>query len=161
MNRRRCSVLVLCLGAALSLAALPAAAGDKDKNWKRGCADAKAGTYDRAKHGEAYEKGWQACKKQAPSSTQEDDDYSRGCDDAKAGSYDRAHPTAAYERGWQSCNQKDDSANEGANRQKVRMAPPNQRPTGLRPSQSPANAQVASTASSRSWSVISCAALYP
>ncbi len=48
MNLRHCSVLALCLGAALSLAALPAAAGEEDKNWKCGCADAKAGTYDRA-----------------------------------------------------------------------------------------------------------------
>jgi hypothetical protein len=129
MNRRSNSVFVLCLGAALGLAALPAVAGDHEKQWNRGCADAKAGTYDRAKHGEHYEKGWQSCNQQKQSSSssaqqptrnmKEADDYSRGCDDAKAGSYDRANPTPAYERGWQSCNQKDDdSANEGANRQK-------------------------------------------
>jgi len=123
----------LTLGAALiglGLIGLPANADNKDKNWNRGCADAKAGSYDRAKHGDAYEKGWQACKQQKQSSSssgqpthnmQEADDYSRGCDDAKAGSYDRAHPTPAYERGWQSCNQKDqgnDAASEGKERQK-------------------------------------------
>jgi hypothetical protein len=127
MNRRSNSLIVLCLGAALGLAALPAAAGNPDKQWNKGCADAKAGTYDRSKKSDAYEKGWQACKQQQSTHStgqptqnmQEADDYSRGCDDAKAGSYDRAHPTAAYERGWQSCNQKgDDSANAGANRQK-------------------------------------------
>ncbi|HQR70158.1 MAG TPA: hypothetical protein PLE54_06120 [Burkholderiaceae bacterium] len=126
MNRRSNSLIVLCLGAALGLAALPAVAGDKEKQWNRGCADAKAGTYDRAKHNEHYEKGWQACNQQKQSSSasgqptrnmQEADDYSRGCQDAKAGSYDRAHPTAAYERGWQSCKGSD-SADEGANRQK-------------------------------------------
>jgi hypothetical protein len=131
MIRRPSSFLVLCLGAALGLAALPAAAGNNhEKQWNRGCADAKAGTYDRAKHNESYEKGWQSCNQQKHSSSssgqpthnmQEADDYSRGCGDAKAGSYDRAHPTPAYERGWQSCNQKDqgdESASAGANRQK-------------------------------------------
>jgi hypothetical protein len=126
VNRRSSRLLVLCLGAALGLATLPAAAGNPDKQWNKGCADAKAGTYDRTKQNKAYEKGWQACKQQSSSSSgqpthnmQEADDYSRGCKDAKAGSYDRAHPTEAYERGWQSCNQKDDdSASAGANRQK-------------------------------------------
>ena len=106
----------------LCLTGQPANADNKDKNWNRGCADAKAGTYDRTKHGDAYEKGWQACKPQAKTqgSSKDEDDYSRGCDDAKAGSYDRAHPTAAYERGWQSCKQTgnaDSEAQAGKQRQ--------------------------------------------
>jgi hypothetical protein len=105
----------------LGLTGLPANANNQDKGWNRGCADAKAGSYDRAKHGEAYEKGWQACKAQAPGPSKEDDDYSRGCSDAKAGSYDRAHPTPAYERGWQSCNEKDE-ANDEAKAGKERQA---------------------------------------
>ena len=32
------------------------------KEWDRGCADAKGGSYDRSKHSQAYEDGWQACK---------------------------------------------------------------------------------------------------
>ena len=117
----------ITLGAALiglCLVGQPASADNKDKNWNRGCADAKAGTYDRTKHGDAYEKGWQACKSQAQKQvagpSKEDDDYARGCDDAKAGSYDRANPTPAYERGWQSCKQTDhagDEARAGKQRQ--------------------------------------------
>jgi hypothetical protein len=128
MKRTSGGLYALCLGAALTLAALPAAAGNPDKQWNRGCADAKAGTYDRSKHSDAYEKGWKACKNEGSSSSsgqptrdmQEADDYSRGCDDAKAGSYDRANPTPAYERGWQSCKQdsNSESADAGANRQK-------------------------------------------
>lgn len=118
MRRSTCGLsFALALGAALiGLVGLPAHANDKDKNWNRGCADAKAGSYDRARHGEAYEKGWQACKNQAnaPQQSREDADYSRGCQDAKDGSYDRAHPTAAYERGWQSCNKRDDGNDEAA-----------------------------------------------
>jgi hypothetical protein len=121
------SFLALCLIASLGLAASPAFAGNPDKQWNKGCADAKAGTYDRSKHSQSYENGWQSCKnqKQSASSKQqpthnmdEADDYSRGCDDAKAGSYDRANPTPAYERGWQSCKNDANGANEGANRQK-------------------------------------------
>ena len=44
MNRRSSSLLVLCLGAALGLAA------------------AKARTYGRARHNADYEAGWNACK---------------------------------------------------------------------------------------------------
>lgn len=108
----------------LGLTGSPANAGNPDKNWNRGCADAKAGAYDRSKHGDAYEKGWQACKEEAkakaPATSNDDDEYSRGCGDAKDGSYDRAHPSAAYERGWQSCNEKgqgNDDASEGQKRQ--------------------------------------------
>ena len=31
--------------------------------WDRGCEDAKMGSYDRSSHTDAYEEGWQACKK--------------------------------------------------------------------------------------------------
>jgi hypothetical protein len=112
MNRRSSSLLVLFLGAALGLAALPAAAGNPDKQWNKGCADAKAGTYDRSKKSDAYEQGWQACKQQKQSShssgqpthnMQEADDYSRGCADSKAKSYDRARHNADYEAGWNAC----------------------------------------------------------
>jgi hypothetical protein len=57
MNRRSGSLLVLCLGAALDLAALPAVAGDHEKQWNRGCTDSKANSYDRARHNADYEAG--------------------------------------------------------------------------------------------------------
>jgi hypothetical protein len=59
------AVLSLCaviLAAAALLVPYDAGASDKDKNWERGCADAKVGSYDRSKHSDAYEQGWQACK---------------------------------------------------------------------------------------------------
>jgi hypothetical protein len=61
--------VIRSLGLACVLAIVPAltttaVASDK-KAYDRGCADAKAGSYDRSKHSNAYEKGWQACKKQA------------------------------------------------------------------------------------------------
>jgi len=62
MNRRSSHLLVLCLGAALGTATLPASAGDPDKQWNKGCADSKAKTYDRARHNADYEAGWNACK---------------------------------------------------------------------------------------------------
>lgn len=88
----------------LASLSLPATAGDGDKAWNRGCADAKAGSYDRAHHNPSYEAGWQACKQQqaAPASNV-GRDYDRGCADAKAGSYDRANHNDAYESGWQAC----------------------------------------------------------
>jgi hypothetical protein len=51
------------------LAVLPAltstaVASNANKQYNRGCADAKAGSYDRAHHNADYEKGWQACKTQ-------------------------------------------------------------------------------------------------
>jgi hypothetical protein len=51
----------MCPGAALGLAALPAAASNPDKQWNKGCADAKAESYDRARHNADYEAGWNAC----------------------------------------------------------------------------------------------------
>jgi hypothetical protein len=44
------------------LSALPAATGNPDKQWNRGCADSKAKSYDRARHNADYEAGWSACK---------------------------------------------------------------------------------------------------
>jgi hypothetical protein len=57
------------VGLASLLAVLPvltstAVASDANKQYNRGCADAKAGSYDRAHHNADYEKGWQACKTQ-------------------------------------------------------------------------------------------------
>jgi hypothetical protein len=76
--------------------------------YDRGCADAKAGSYDRSGNaGQAYEQGWQACKgggnaSNAPASGASD--WDRGCADAKAGSYDRSgNASQAYEEGWNSC----------------------------------------------------------
>lgn len=34
-------------------------------DWDRGCADAKAGSYDRSRHNDTYEQGWQSCKNQS------------------------------------------------------------------------------------------------
>lgn len=93
----------------MCLTSLPANADNKDKNWNRGCADAKAGTYDRTKHGDAYEKGWQSCKQsddaggEAKAGKQRQADWNRGCEDSKANSYNRANHNADYEAGWQAC----------------------------------------------------------
>jgi hypothetical protein len=56
------SLCAVILTAAAMLAPCDAGASNKDKNWERGCADAKAGSYDRSKNSQAYEEGWQACK---------------------------------------------------------------------------------------------------
>lgn len=64
-NRNGGFSLAATLGVAvlgLCLVSAPASADKKDKNWNRGCADAQAGTYDRANHNADYEAGWQACK---------------------------------------------------------------------------------------------------
>ncbi len=76
--------------------------------WDRGCADAKAGSYDRSgKAGQAHEDGWQACKNGAQQQNGNrggNSEYDRGCADAKAGSYDRSGKAGqAYEDGWQAC----------------------------------------------------------
>ena len=34
----------------------------RGSDWDRGCSDAKVGSYDRSRHNDAYEEGWQACK---------------------------------------------------------------------------------------------------
>jgi hypothetical protein len=57
------------VGLASLLAVLPAltstaVASNANTQYNRGCADAKAGSYDRAHHNADYEKGWQACKTQ-------------------------------------------------------------------------------------------------
>lgn len=36
--------------------------GSVGREWDRGCSDAKSGSYDRSRHSDAYEEGWQACK---------------------------------------------------------------------------------------------------
>lgn len=75
--------------------------------WDRGCSDAKGGSYDRSKHSDAYEEGWQACKAQGqPAGTNVGKDWDRGCSDAKNGSYDRSKHSDAYEEGWQACKKK-------------------------------------------------------
>jgi len=33
------------------------------REWERGCSDAKVGSYDRSRHSQAYEQGWQACRR--------------------------------------------------------------------------------------------------
>jgi len=105
--RTRLSIL-RTVGLASLLAVLPAltstaVASNANKQYNRGCADAKAGSYDRAHHNADYEKGWQACKNQAQAAASGNKDYDRGCADAKVGSYDRAHHNAEYEKGWQAC----------------------------------------------------------
>ena len=75
------------------------------REWDRGCSDAKGGSYDRSRHSDAYEEGWQACKNQQQSSNENvGREWDRGCSDAKGGSYDRSKHTDAYEDGWQACN---------------------------------------------------------
>lgn len=73
--------------------------------WDRGCEDAKGGSYDRSRHSDAYEEGWQACKNEQPASDASGpEEWDRGCEDAKIGSYDRSSHSDAYEEGWQACN---------------------------------------------------------
>lgn len=74
--------------------------------WDRGCEDAKVGSYDRSRHTDAYEEGWQSCKGQQEQSSDDFDqrEWDRGCADARGGSYDRSKHTDAYEEGWQDCN---------------------------------------------------------
>jgi len=74
--------------------------------WDRGCEDAKGGSYDRSRHTDAYEEGWQSCKGQQEQSSDDFDqrEWDRGCADAQGGSYDRSKHTDAYEEGWQDCN---------------------------------------------------------
>lgn len=74
--------------------------------WDRGCEDAKIGSYDRSRHTDAYEEGWQACKDQQKQSSNDFDqkEWDRGCADAQIGSYDRSRHSDAYEEGWQDCN---------------------------------------------------------
>ena len=107
MNRRSDSLLVLCLGAALGLATLPAAASNPDKQWNKGCADAKAGTYGRSKKSQAYEQGRQSCNQKDDDSANEganrQKEWDRGCADSKAKTYDRARHNADYAAGWNAC----------------------------------------------------------
>lgn len=88
------------------------------REWDRGCSDAKAGSYDRSKHSDAYEQGWKSCNKpQGGSSSGGNHDArerERGCSDAKAGSYDRSKHSDAYEQGWQSCNDQRGGSREAA-----------------------------------------------
>jgi len=74
--------------------------------WDRGCEDAKVGSYDRSRHTDAYEEGWQSCKSEPKQSSDDFDqrEWDRGCADAQGGSYDRSRHSDAYEEGWQDCN---------------------------------------------------------
>ena len=102
-------VISLCFGVLVGAATLlPASAHAQSvgKEWDRGCADAKGGSYDRSKHSQAYEEGWQACKPQAAAPAKPvGKEWDRGCADAKGGSYDRSKHSQAYEEGWQACKQ--------------------------------------------------------
>jgi hypothetical protein len=73
------------------------------REWDRGCGDAKVGSYDRSRHSDAYEEGWQACKNQNKPSGNAGREWDRGCGDARVGSYDRSRHSQAYEDGWQAC----------------------------------------------------------
>jgi hypothetical protein len=78
------------------------------REWDRGCADAKAGSYDRSGNaGQAYEDGWNACREGGASRAPQASvgrEWDRGCADAKAGSYDRSgNASQAYEDGWNAC----------------------------------------------------------
>ena len=74
------------------------------RDYDRGCADAKVGSYDRSGNAtKAYEDGWNACRGQS-SYNSPGSDYDRGCADAKVGAYDRSgNATRAYEDGWNAC----------------------------------------------------------
>lgn len=78
------------------------------REWDRGCEDAKVGSYDRSRHTDEYEQGWQSCNNQGNQSSDdfERKEWERGCEDAKVGSYDRSQHTDEYEEGWQDCNKR-------------------------------------------------------
>jgi hypothetical protein len=99
--------VIRSLGLASVLAVVPAltttAVASSTEAYNRGCADAKVGSYDRSKHSDAYEQGWQACKQQQSAAPSGGKEYDRGCADAKIGSYDRSKHSDAYEKGWQAC----------------------------------------------------------
>lgn len=101
--RRAVAGLIVAAG----LLAVPAGAAHAGKDYDRGCSDAKVGSYDRSRHSQAYESGWNACKAQhdKPSAGHHGKDWQRGCSDAKVGSYDRSKHSDAYEQGWQACKQ--------------------------------------------------------
>ena len=61
-NRLSSHLTVLCLGAVLGLATLPAAAGNPDKQENTGCADFKSKSYDCARPNAEYRAGCNACK---------------------------------------------------------------------------------------------------
>jgi hypothetical protein len=88
---------------ASSLWAYPARAENVGAEWDRGCSDAKVGSYDRSKHSDAYESGWNACKEKSAAPDHKGKEWDRGCSDAKVGSYDRSKHSKAYEEGWQAC----------------------------------------------------------
>jgi hypothetical protein len=100
-----------CAAAALTLSLFApvdsARAQDTVREWDRGCEDAKAGSYDRSSHTDAYEAGWQSCKPKAQERVGSvGREWDRGCEDAKVGSYDRSKHSDAYESGWQTCKPK-------------------------------------------------------
>lgn len=105
-------IVASALAGTLAFTALiPSVAVAGNGQYNRGCADAKAGSYDRAHHNADYEKGWQACKNKAPAATAGNgSEYNRGCADAKANSYDRARHNDEYERGWQACTKQQPAA---------------------------------------------------
>ena len=56
----------LVTGLIMSLATVlvsTATAADGPAEWDRGCEDAKIGSYDRSRHSDDYEEGWQDCNK--------------------------------------------------------------------------------------------------
>jgi hypothetical protein len=61
----------LFIAAAIGCLTQTAGAASGAAEWDRGCADAKAGSYDRSgKAGQAYEDGWNSCHKGGEQSTQ-------------------------------------------------------------------------------------------
>jgi len=61
----------LIIATAIGCLTQTAGAASGPAEWDRGCADAKAGSYDRSgKAGQAYEEGWNACHNGGAQSTQ-------------------------------------------------------------------------------------------
>ena len=61
----------LLIATAIGCLTQTAGAASGPAEWDRGCADAKAGSYDRSgKAGQAYEEGWNSCHNGGAQSTQ-------------------------------------------------------------------------------------------
>ena len=87
------------------------------REYDRGWQDAKAGSYDRGDHGNAYEAGWHECRNAAgdssPALSREAEkavarsritvEWKRGCGDARSDSKDTNSHSMDYENGWRFC----------------------------------------------------------
>lgn len=118
-NRSIFSIVALAVSSAILLTACASSPNRNSPNnawnnrqnvagreWHRGCADFKAGYYDRKSTSQAYENGWNNCKaqaRQANNTNIKQREWNRGCSDIRRGHYDRRPHSPDYDAGWQAC----------------------------------------------------------